>query len=85
MTAAQKRGGEALGLTRGELSTKVYAVEDGLGNPLQFLLTPGNRNDICYAQQLLEQFDLQGKYMIADKGYNSDRFVHCWRNTGALL
>lgn len=65
----KKGGGEALGRSRGELSTKVHAVVDGLENSLRVLLTPGNRNDICYAQRLLEPFDLQGKNMIADKGY----------------
>lgn len=37
------------------------AVTDGLGNPLRFLLSSGNRNDICVAQALLEPFDLNGK------------------------
>ena len=58
---------------------------DGLGNPLRVLLTPGNRNDICYVQQLLEPFDLRGKYVIADKGYDSDRFVHWLEERGAII
>lgn len=48
---------------------------DGLGNPLRFLLTGGNRNDICMAQELLEPFDLTGKIVLADKGYDRDKFV----------
>lgn len=67
------------------MSTKVYAVVDGLGNPLRLLLSPGNRNDICYAQKLLEPFDLRGKYIIADKGYDSDRFVHWLEKRGAIV
>ena len=47
-----------------------------MGNPLRVLLTLGNRNDICYAQKLLELFNLRGRYIIADKVYDSDRFVH---------
>jgi transposase len=58
---------------------------DGLGNPLRLLLSPGNRNDICYAQKLLESFDLRGKYIIADKGYDSDRFVHWLEKRGAIV
>ena len=58
---------------------------DGLGNPLRLLLSSGNRNDICYAQQLLEPFDLRGKYIIADKGYDSDRFVHWLEEHGAIV
>lgn len=48
---------------------------DGLGNPLRFILSSGNRNDICLAQELLEPFDLRGKLIIADKGYDSYKFV----------
>ena len=29
------------------------------------------------AQPLLEPFDLNGKLILADKGYDSDKFV-CW-------
>ena len=85
MAAAQKRGGEALGRSRGGLSTKVHAVVDGPGNPLRVLLTPGNRNDICYGQKLLEPFDLRGKYIIADKGYDSDEFVYWLEERGAIV
>ena len=59
----------------GGLTTKVHAVTDGLGNPLRFLLSSGNRNDICMVQALLEPFDLNGKLILADKGYDSDKFV----------
>ena len=57
------------------MTTKVHAVPDGLGNPLRFLLSSGTRNDICMAQALLESFDLNGKLILADKGYDSDKFV----------
>ena len=80
----KKGGGEALGRSRGGLSTKVHAVVDGLGNPLRLLLSPGNRNDICYAQQLLEPFDLRGKYIIADKGLTVTALYTGWRNAGLL-
>ena len=32
----------------------MHTVTDGLGNPLRFLLSGGNRHDICMAQELLE-------------------------------
>ena len=67
------------------MTTKVHAVVDGLGNPLRPLLSPGNRNDICYAQKLLEPFDLRGKHVIADRGYDSDRFVHWLKERGAIV
>jgi len=57
------------------LTTKVHAVTDGLGNPLYVMLSAGNKNDISVAQTLLERFDLLGKLVIADKGYDSDKLV----------
>ena len=50
-------------------------VTDGLGDPLRFLPSGGNRSGICMAQELLEPFDLTGKLIFADKGYDSDKFV----------
>ena len=38
-------GPQAIGLTRGGLNTKIHAVCDALGNPLRFVLTPGQRHD----------------------------------------
>lgn len=57
---------------------------DGLGNPLRFLLTGGNRNDICMAQELLEPFDLTGKIVLADKGYDRDKFVKWVEERGGI-
>ena len=45
----------------------------------------GNRNDICCARELLEPYDLQGRYVIADKGYDSDRFVERLKKRGAIV
>mgnify|MGYP005971315185 CR=1 FL=1 len=50
-------------------------VTDGLGNPLHFLLSSGNMSDIRIAQNLLEPFDLSGKWILADKGYDRDKFA----------
>lgn len=46
---------------------------DGLGNPLRFSLTAGHRHDITQAEGLIVGFD--GEYVIADKGYDSEKFV----------
>jgi len=60
-------------------------VIDGLGNPLKFILSSGNRNDICLAKELLEPFDLTGKLIIADKGYDSDKFVKWVESRGGIV
>ncbi|MFJ9417787.1 IS5 family transposase [Streptomyces sp. NPDC101227] len=40
-----RRSGEALGRSRGGLSTKVHLAVDGRGRPLSILLTPGQAGD----------------------------------------
>ena len=51
-----KEGGQsaqALRRSRGGFSTKVHITVDGLGNPLRFILTGGQENDITQAEVLL--------------------------------
>lgn len=43
--------------SHGGLTTKIYAVTDDLGNLLKFILSSGNRNDICSEKDLIEAFD----------------------------
>ena len=52
---------------------------------LGFLLSSGNRNDICMAQALLEPVDLDGKLIPADKGYGSDQFVRWLEERGGIV
>ena len=59
-------------------------VTDGLGNPLRFLLSSGNQNDICLAREILEPFALTGKLILADKGYDSDKFVRWIKERGGI-
>ena len=37
------------------MSTKIHALVDALGNPLRFLLTPGQTHDLTGADALLPQ------------------------------
>ena len=46
---------------------------DGLGNPLRFRLTGGERNDITQAEALLEGYAYE--HVLADKGYDADALV----------
>ena len=64
---------EALGRSRGGFTTKLHAAVDALGNPLGFILTPGQRADITQAEALVEPYEVDA--VIADKGYDSDAFV----------
>lgn len=67
---------EALGRSRGGgFSTKIHAITDALGNPLDFILTGGQASDIGQAEALLELTPEGAEALGADKGYDSDKFV----------
>ena len=70
--ASGARGGgkEALGRSRGGLTTKIHALVDALGRPLCFLLTPGQAADCRQAQTLLEGMTFER--LIGDRGYDTD-------------
>ena len=73
--AHQDRGqeNEALGYSPGGFSTKLHTVTDGLGNPLRFLLTPGQAHDLTQGEALLLGF--QGDYVLADKADDSNQLL----------
>lgn len=73
LRAHKKRGEQSLGRSRGGFSCKIHIIVDGLGNPLRFRLTGGQRHDITQAQALLEGFDLER--LIADRGYAAEHFI----------
>src|SRR5215475_1704761 len=56
---------QAIGKSRGGLSTKIHALVDALGNPLAFLLTPGQTHDLVGADARLPQ--MAADTLIADK------------------
>jgi transposase len=62
---------EGLGRSRGGLSSKIHCIVDGLGNPIEFILTGGEVHDNTCAEALLE--DKKAAYVIADKAYDSDK------------
>lgn len=62
---------EALGRSRGGFSTKVHLKVDGLGNPIEIIVTGGHRADISQASALIAD-GIVGDHFIADKGYDSD-------------
>ena len=64
---------EALGRSRGGFSTKIHIAVDTLGHPVKFLFTPGQDHDVTQGQALIAGEG--AKYVIADKGYDSEEFV----------
>src|SRR5215470_12263983 len=64
---------QALGRSRGGLSTKIHALVDALGNPLRFRLTPGQAHDLAGADALLPY--MTANLLIADRAFDADRRV----------
>ena len=67
----EKTEDKAVGRTRGGLNTKLHAIVDGLGNPVEFLLSAGNDNDCVHAIELLENVELRGSNVLADRAYGA--------------
>ena len=52
-----------------------------MGNPLRFVLTPGQRNDITQAKGLLGSYKAEA--VVADRGYDADWLVEQIKAAGA--
>ncbi|WP_410734046.1 IS5 family transposase [Bradyrhizobium sp. sBnM-33] len=65
--------GQAIGRSKGGLSTKIHALVDALGNPLDFILTPGQAHDLEGADALLP--DMAAEALLADKAFDADKRV----------
>ena len=78
--ARKTSGPQAIGITRGGLNTKIHALCDALGNPLRFLLTPGQRHDAKAVTELLN--GVMAKALLADKAYDSDKIIQSAQEQG---
>jgi putative transposase len=63
------------------LSTKIHITVEALGLPVRLIGSPGQRNDIAFAHDLIDGLDAD--IVIADKGYDADHFVDKVTETGA--
>jgi transposase len=72
---------QALGRSRGGLTTKIHGAISGLGLPAQVLLTPGHAADVSQAEELLA--GLPPEVVIADKAYDSTALVDAIEARGA--
>ena len=67
----KKRDPQAIGRSRGGLSTKIVALVDALGNLVRFVLLPGQRHDCLGVDALIEELDFEA--LIADKAFDLNR------------
>lgn len=70
-----------LGRSRGGLTTKIHLLCNNERRPLDFMITPGQTNDIRVAPVIVTRNYFRIKHLIADKAYDSDAFrqlLHCY-------
>ncbi|MBV1692181.1 IS5 family transposase [Novosphingobium sp. G106] len=82
--AGAKKGSEdqAIGRSRGGLSTKIHLAVRGLGCPVRFALTAGHRGDVPQAAPLIG--GLPAKVVMADTAYDADHFRQAIAAKGAV-
>ncbi|MFM0213956.1 IS5 family transposase [Paraburkholderia sediminicola] len=78
--AAKKKGEQAIGRSRGGLSTKIHALVDGLGMLARFHLTGGQAGDSPEALPLLGE--LRPASLAADKAYDTNAILQHLESAG---
>ena len=80
----RKRGtrNQAIGKSRGGLTTKIVALVDALGNLARFVLLPGQRHDSIGVEPLVTDLDLDA--LIADKAFDNNAIRANLRERGTL-
>lgn len=64
------------------MTTKIHAVVDALGNPLRFILTPGQVGDITQAEALIADFPAE--HVLGDKGFDAASFRDAIQRQGGV-
>jgi putative transposase len=65
------------------LSTKIHAAGDALGHPVRLIGSPGQRNDIAFAHELID--GITADVTIADKGHEADHLCDRITETGGQV
>lgn len=79
--ARKKNGNQALGRSRGGLTTKIHALVERLGQLNRFVLTGGEVNDVTQADTLIE--GIPAGAVIADKAFDADPLITRIQASGA--
>ena len=72
---------QALGRSRGGFGTKIHGSFDGLGHPVELLVTAAQESDIAQVEDLLGAHEPE--LVIADKGYDKKALVEEIESRGA--
>ena len=79
----KKEGPQAIGRSRGGLTTKIHLAVDALGNPLRSILTAGQDSDIIQAPALIQGLDPD--MVIADKADDANDFIQMIQDMGTMV
>lgn len=71
-----------MGRSRGGLTTKIHALVDACGLPIQIKITEGQAHDGRSAQDMLETLK-SGDTLLADRAYDSDALRQTMEARGA--
>lgn len=76
--------GEAIGRSKGGLTTKILAATDKGGRLIRYLLLPGNAAESPGLVPLVDGIATKGNVVIADKAYDSDRIRNSLAASGII-
>jgi transposase len=62
------------------LTSKIHALVDALGNPVELMLTPGQVHDLACAEPLIENADPEA--LIGDKAFDADPLIDALTERG---
>jgi transposase len=81
----RKRGtqSQAIGRSKGGITTKILALTDALGNLVRFVLLPGHRFDTVGVAPLIDGLAFEG--FIADKAFDSNSIIADLNARGAKI
>ena len=81
----RKRGtqSQAIGRSKGGMTTKILALTHALGNLVRFILLPGHRFDTVGVAPLIDGLTFEG--FIADKAFDSNSIIADLNQRGAKI
>src|SRR5207344_1761609 len=77
------KGDQAIGRSKGGMTTKILALTDALGNLVRFVLLPGHRFDTVGVAPLIGGIAFGG--LIADKAFDSNAIIANLNERGAKI
>ena len=74
---------QAIGRSKGGMTTKILALTDALGNLVRFVLLPGQRFDTVGVEPLIKGLSFDA--LIADKAFDSNSIIADLNERGAKI